>query len=723
MNYAGLRIVMPGDIGEVYHSIDALQIPKNLYLLNPGPDFLMRLWSGPSGFDQTVWLADNSATKRFQFHHNMYNIYPPEKFSHSNPEFYPVIRGERYLPQPGKKDNWQPTYSEPALIPVAVDYADNLFSNNPHLQSVSVAVNDGGGFSELDAYPEHVGINNNYYLYVDAVAKSVNNLWPDKFVTFLPYAAVQDPPDFPLSDNVMMFIFSKEGNPGDVYQRWKGKIANIGIYQWLYGAGWVIPNQWPHAIQDYLKWVYDAGGRAFKGEAYVAWAQGGAKMWVLSNLLWNVNADVDALLEDYFHHTYGPYAAPAMKRFFDQAEMIYERRRSEGEFNLTRWQPGAYQFEYATEEDFDLMWQALNEACDRAVEKRNRQRINLTKICFKYGHYYWRQHQLYEQFMAMIEDQPLTLKRAEQALHVATDFYTIQEQRREYRDRVVETHLNYCVPTFGGDNTNLWWRADPMFDWDGLDDRVSHVATIISDLKQRSMRTAEVGHYWVQKGRAHSVLKPFADEQRLLININNPLLKNLLSNGSFEIEEDPMYRTDDVTFNKLQTKEIKYSDADAYDIPRALCKDWYVYLKQGTANMNIGIDEHISSHGEVSARAKGLSLHAGIIQNVGVPSNRNRYRLSFLYRTSDDTRYAFWGVFHYNLKRVVHKWERIAPSSEWKKYETNLTINYPDAVDTDFTLVLALERGQSISSQIWFDKVRLEMLSPCGLRIPAETCH
>lgn len=44
-NYCGLRIVMPGELGEVYEQRDRLEIPQELYVLNSGPDFLLRIHS------------------------------------------------------------------------------------------------------------------------------------------------------------------------------------------------------------------------------------------------------------------------------------------------------------------------------------------------------------------------------------------------------------------------------------------------------------------------------------------------------------------------------------------------------------------------------------------------------------------------------------------------------------------------------------------------------
>ncbi|MBM4050971.1 MAG: DUF4838 domain-containing protein, partial [Planctomycetes bacterium] len=395
MNYADVRLVLPGEIGEVYPKLDRLEIPKDLYVFNPRPDYLLRIWSGPAGMPQDAFLGDYGGTQRFEYHHNMYRIYPPDKFGQTNPEFYPVKEGKPFVPDPKSNSAWQPTFSEPSVAQRAIAYADELFTKNPQMMSVSLSVNDGLGYSEADMrkgklLPDgSITLSHIYYAYVNTVAKAVKQKWPGKFVAFFPYNFVRTPPDFPLEDNVIIFLLNE---PKTTYAAWQDKVKNIGIYQWLYGMGWVIPNHWPHAMQDYLRWTRQHGGKAFKGEAYVAWAQDGPKMWVLSNLLWNVDADVDALLRDYCEHAYGKEAAPAMLRYFSQAEKIYERRRTPEEYKITYWHPGEKQFEHAQAEDFTLMAQALDEAARLVQGEANKTRVDFVARSFQWGRYYWQQY-------------------------------------------------------------------------------------------------------------------------------------------------------------------------------------------------------------------------------------------------------------------------------------------------------------------------------------------
>lgn len=149
-NYCGLRIVMPGELGEVYHRRESLQVPAELYVLNPGPAFLLRINSGTGEFDRSIGLQDFSGTERCEYHHNLWRIYDPARFRETHPEYYPIHNGTRYILAPSVTSVWQPTFSEPAVVDRAVEYADETFTADPSKKSISLTMNDGGGHSETD---------------------------------------------------------------------------------------------------------------------------------------------------------------------------------------------------------------------------------------------------------------------------------------------------------------------------------------------------------------------------------------------------------------------------------------------------------------------------------------------------------------------------------------------------------------------------------------------
>ena len=605
-----------------------------------------------------------------------------------------------------------------------------------------MTVNDGGGFSELDLKAPG-GVLTTYYTFLNAVARGIRDRWPGRLVAFLPYGRGREAPPFALEDNVIMFLFSYTGNPQAPYKRWQGKVKHIGVYQWLYGMGWVIPNHWPHGIQDYLRWVRARGGKAFKGEAYVPWSQGGPKMWVLNNLLWNVDADVDALLTDYYEHAYGKEAAPAMARYFAQAEKIYERRRTPNEFNLTRWRPGAFQFKDVKPEDWDIMAQALDEANKAVRGEGHTFRVDATTRCFRYGRLWRDQYLAFQKLYGLIVSggrpgavpkrppwnasiaqaqlKGLTAERlgaqagAQALLEAAAGYYEAHEARKAYRDSHIATRIRYCIPDR---RQHLWWAMDPGFRWGDVDGAVERLVRALTQIKQRTQRAPEIAAYWKALGDKHPVLKPFTDEQRLALLHPKAPLRNLLTNGSFEQPIDPNNAEQKRIEAEMAAERIRYVDSDAYLPPRSLCHDWFAYQKR-PAGATVSLDTKVAHHGKVSVRVRGRSWHSGIIRDVHVPDNRGRYRLTYWYRTVGLPKTHFCGNFLYRAPKGSSETGRVGPSKPWRRAEKVFTINYPPGVPTDFAMVIAMERAPSKDSQLWIDDVRLERLSPEGLARPS----
>ena len=683
VNYAGVRIVMPGDLGEVYAARDGLDVPKDLYVFNPGPDFLLRIWSGPGGVSQQAYMGDWALTQRFEYHHNMFRIYDVKRFGQDHPDYYPVVEGKPKVPDPKSDSGWQPTFSSPAVAARAIEYADEAFGARPDLKSISLSPNDGGGYSETDMrlgkiLPDgRVSLSNIYYAYVNAVAKGIRAKWPDRYVATLPYGFMSGPPDFALEDNVVVFLLNE---PIKGFKDWDGRMKSVGIYQWLYGMGWLIPNHWPRAMQEYLRWARAHGCKAFKGEAYPAWAQDGPKMWVLSNLLWNADADVDALLKDYYEHAYGPEAAPAMARYFAQAERIYERRRTPDEFKITYWHPGEKQFAFATEEDFRIMSEALAEAERLGKGENARRRIDLTTRCFRWAEFYWKQ---YAALKRLKEARAASEADVAAALDAASSFFALATPRDKYYKEQIETQPQFCAYSNDSKKTD-WAQADPGFTWSDMDASIDAGFSAVSAFKRMGLTADQAAAWWDGVGRKDPALKAFADTQRLQILFPGRSLRNLLSNPSFE-----------------EPAAVKEEAA----------KDWKVYHNR-MINATVGIDRQVRHEGEASVTAKGITDYSGVMRLMPLKNGR-RYRLSFWYRTGPDTA---GGSLTMMISPNIR--EPLQPSPDWTRYERVFTVYVP-ALAPDApagnSLLLTLRRGGAERSQIWFDDVRLEMLAPEGV--------
>lgn len=684
MNYAGVRLVLPHELGEIVPKHESLTLPRDLYVLNAAPDFLLRTWSGTAGFTPAAWLADAAGTERFEYHHNAYKIYDPAKYGVSHPEYYAVREGRPFVPGPGETESWQANFSEPAAASRAVEYADELFSARPDLKSVSLTVNDGLGYSETDMKQGRllpngdVSISDPYGRYVNRVAEGIKARWPDKFVAFTPYNLTKAAPSFPLADNVVVFLFKE---PAATFGDWQGKARHLGAYQWLYGMGWMVPNHWPHAMQDNLRWLRAHGGLAYKGEAYPAWIHDGPKLWVFNNLLWNTEVDVDALLCDYYEHTYGVEAAPAIARYFAQAEKMYERRRAPGEYNFASVRPEEKQFEHATEEDFQVMRAALAAARATVKGEGNEARLALLEKAFTWVDLRWRQQAI---LLGLLDAKVKGETEATTLLASLKEFHKLEgEVARHYKANIA-TEPEYCVYSDGGKGSSKPPHpgANPEFHWRRLDEAIEHAcATISQDLLTR-MDKAGAAEWWLKKSEAQAELRPYSESQRLSLLRPGEPLKNLLTNGSFEAA----------------------ADASA-------AKDWPAYHNR-MINAKVWRDTTQAHSGQASLSARGLTDVSGVIRQLSVP-NHARYRLTFWYKTTAQVRHI-----ELNVANGPRLGEYLPPAEQWTRVERTLVVDRPGAADkASLGFYLALRHGGSEQSQAWFDDVSLEMLAPEGVEV------
>jgi hypothetical protein len=443
-----------------------------------------------------------------------------------------------------------------------------------------------------------------------------------------------------------------------------------------------LPNHWPHALQEGLQWTRAHGGVAFKGEAYPAWMHDGPKLWVLSNLLWNTDANVDALLRDYFEHTYGPEAAPAVARYFAQAEKIYERRRTPDEFRYTYLRPGENQFEHVTAEDMAAMRAALEEARGVVAGEANKQRLELLARTFRWAELYWQQYAVQERLLTA---QVHSENEAQDLLAGFGEFEKLGAAAREHFEKQIKTAPALCVYSTAPDRLDAS-RADPQFKWARLDEAKAAACTAVSrwlTLDQK-LSAGDAASWWERIAGNRRELKPYAESQRLALLHPGAPLKNYLSNGSFE--EPPGAATGD---------------------PPDVAKDWPIYQNR-MVNAQVFLDRDVHHDGGVSLTARGMTDYSGVHRYVSAP-NHARYRLSYWYRTTPETQHIQTVVFLSQPLTV-----QLPPAGEWTHAEEIFLMDKPGGAETTFAINLGLRHGGSEKSQAWFDDVRLELLAPAG---------
>ena len=182
------------------------------------------------------------------------------------------------------------------------------------------------------------------------------------------------PPAGPVEENVHVVIVNDVSEYFDPAYRkldeelvsaWEKKNITLGLYYYE-GLAKLVPAYFPHLVDHELKDKHRRGFTSLRCEVDPGWPWTGPMAYVTAQLWWNVDLNVDDLLQEYFTMLYGPAAKP-MERLYDLFEQIHMRSRSGGFL----YEHGKFvQFRPYTAEDLAAMRALLAEAHSLAVEQK-----------------------------------------------------------------------------------------------------------------------------------------------------------------------------------------------------------------------------------------------------------------------------------------------------------------------------------------------------------------
>ncbi len=254
--------------------------------------------------------------------HAMSGMVKKEMFE-EHPEYFPMVKGERRAPSMGP---WNPCMSNPVLPQLFDAYADAYFAKHPDNLGLPMGVNDGGGDCQCTEcerlWKEH---GNQYAVFYNMDAKRLAKSHPGKYLAFIAYSTrcSQVPKGLTMESNILVEV---TGMTDMVKTRrgWRDSgLKNFGIYEYLYAFNGSVmsPAYYPHDIADYFRSLYKEFGMKTLWEEYFAWSPiiDAGRQYVINELMWNMDADVDALIADYFKSLDGPAEKP-VRRCHESAE-------------------------------------------------------------------------------------------------------------------------------------------------------------------------------------------------------------------------------------------------------------------------------------------------------------------------------------------------------------------------------------------------------------------
>jgi hypothetical protein len=394
--YAGCGFYGPGGKGSPFIVVphrDTVAVPEKLNLVE-NPTYRSR-WFRLAPWD-TFRLRE-----RDKFHHNLSNIIPPSLYRNTHPEYFPIIDGKRWIPPAGRDFDFEPNVAAPGLVELVANAAIKYFDENPGAGSFSLGMNDSNKFCDSDAclagVPANIAdkeqrIAYSFFDFYNKIARLVEKKYPDKRLGFLAYGDLRSLPVGAIKLNPMLVPYTPVGtanlfnaDTAKTYQtgldRWADVAQRMGVYEYAYGGGFVIPRIYNGYLISNVRRQYGAAADGFYAEAYPNWGLDGPKYWLLARELWDTKQDPQALLTRYYTDMFGTAAQP-MRAYFDYLEQVWVTQQVPGKKGNYWGFLDPIQLKIFTPQDSDHAWALLEAAKGKTNDPAALQRIKYFQDTF-----------------------------------------------------------------------------------------------------------------------------------------------------------------------------------------------------------------------------------------------------------------------------------------------------------------------------------------------------
>lgn len=341
----GVVTLLEQYFGVRYYAVNGCTFPKSKVLALPNglnmtenPSFRYRQTQAYSIAADTlykIWHRLNEPREIFAGNywvHTFDRILPSAKYGEAHPEYFSFINGQR---RPGAASQW--CLSNPAVFEIVSQKIDSIFRKHPDRKMISVSQNDGNNTNctceKCKAIDEEEGSPSG------SIIRFLNKLaarFPDKEFSTLAYLYSVVPPKHirPLPNvNIMLCDIdcyrevSLTGNPsGKAFLKNMEGWAKISdnIFVWDYGINfdnYISPFPNFHILQANMQLFRK--NHVNMHFSQIAGSKGGdfseLRSYLVARLLWNINCNVDSVIQSFLKGYYGP-AAP----FLDQYMKIQE---------------------------------------------------------------------------------------------------------------------------------------------------------------------------------------------------------------------------------------------------------------------------------------------------------------------------------------------------------------------------------------------------------------
>jgi len=313
------------------------------------------------------------------FVHTFYELVPPDKYFATHPEWYSLINGKRTF------QGAQLCLTNQQLRDFTVERVRQWLKESPDANIISISQNDQFGPCECDqckaldtAEGSHAAT---MISFVNYIAQKLEPEFPNVAFDTLAYQYTRHAPKtIQPRPNVIVRLCSIECNfaaplddPSNAafandIRDWSKLCNRLYIWDYVTNFG--------HYVQPHPNWFVLGPNMRFFRDHHVrgvfeegAYQSNSSEMeelraWVLARLLWNPNADDNALINEFLNGYYGNGAARYIRQYLD---LLHEA--SHGYYLTCGSPPDAPSLKFSTLAQAEKLWQQAESATQNNSEK------------------------------------------------------------------------------------------------------------------------------------------------------------------------------------------------------------------------------------------------------------------------------------------------------------------------------------------------------------------
>ncbi len=428
----GVRWFMPGELGTVIPIAKTVDVAAQETI--QAPSFAGRYFQMNGAPAEWLRRVRCGGVPQFPSAHGLPGL--GRRVFDEHPEYFALVDGER-SPR-------QHCLSNPDVLKIVVDEIKKRVAKNPDLRVIGLGPNDGGGFcqceecrkldgGDFDPFSGEPSVTDRYIWFFNRILDRLRDDHPNLKLGFYIYHSYMRPPvkEQPHENitgalaPIALCRVHGPGNPLCVEKQYYERLARAWgqlmpeLWERGYWSNLACPG-FPFIITERLRkqipMCKAAGVTGWRVETFANYGPQLPSFYIAAKLMWNAEADVDALMQDFAEKFFGPAADPMGRYITLMANALRDADHHTG----CSWDMPYFYPERLRREARDLLAQGAKLASGKGVYER---RVKMITETFD----------LLEHFIAMMD------------ARVQVDFVSAKKQQ-DAMDAVAETLMNYDPP-------------------------------------------------------------------------------------------------------------------------------------------------------------------------------------------------------------------------------------------------------------------------------------